>query len=419
MNFLNFYNKIKGRYVANRTLGRNRVFLFHRKSFSPYKPRLPLLKLNISLKLLQLLQSPSSRVLRSMFRLRPLTLQSFLNTNESLYRLTGALWRVYQSNNLQLRHSFVNLIRAVVEQNYRLREMAHETNIFYRTLHTSQTKQSEVFNRVNKISQVLRTKNETVLQKSELVNFAQVVSKVRLVRSLMNTRLKNTIHENTSILPTLERIYETIESNYLFYNNSSYQSTRTLYRLTNSLWKVYSSQNLELSKNFTRLITTITERNSVVQLSRNPHNMFNTTQSLYSLVNALRQAFSGNNLQLRKSLVNLVSDITSVGHKSNYNNNLYNSRYFDNRIKYSKRNQLFLLVHRRFAKTPNASDERIFDEKAAHALIDKKLSPLKAELLAQNQSLTSPESLISSITQRIKDEQAQQWRLEKLQRGLF
>jgi hypothetical protein len=181
-----------------------------------------------------------------------------------------------------------------------------------------------------------------------------------------------------------------------------------LYRLTNSLWKVYNSQNLELSRNFTRLITKITNENRLLSVYQRPQ-LFNTTQSLHNLVGGLQQAFSGTNLHLRKSLVSLVSDIHKAGDTSTSTH-------------HHRQHDLNLFYLRGRYNSANTSD--YVSEYTVSQKIDDKIKTVIPEKIPQPENISrfdfeNTDRLVNTIISKVQQAQAEQWQLEKLQRGIL
>ncbi|MDR0222457.1 MAG: hypothetical protein LBI38_02835 [Oscillospiraceae bacterium] len=114
------------------------------------------------------------------------------------------------------------------------------------------------------------------------------------------------------------------------------------------------------------------------------------------LIGTLRQAFNSNNLSLRNSLINLVSDIHAAGK--------------------TKKGVAPLVV----LSHPADGETGRFDFisfKAAEKLIEDKLKGLKP--YTGGAAPENGEVLIKTIAERIRKEQNDEWRYEKLQRGLM
>ncbi len=98
--------------------------------------------------------------------------------------------------------------------------------------------------------------------------------------------------------PLLEHIYESIESGMYLYNDSSYKNAKN--SLQTDKFPVESISGTESGakpRDFSRLIKRVSEENESIEYKNRENNLFSTSGSLKNLVNALRQAFTGNNLE--------------------------------------------------------------------------------------------------------------------------
>ena len=218
----------------------------------------------------------------------------------------------------------------------------------------------------------------------------------------------------------LEHIYESIESGMYLYNDSSYKNAKTLYRLTNSLWKVYLGQNLELSRSFSRLIKRVSEENESIEYKNRENNLFSTSGSLKNLVNALRQAFTGNNLELRNSMIDLFGNINQavkqrnikVGRNNNFKSTV-NIKLMHRDI-IPVRENVRMIYKKDFLNNDSETKNKYssFEQETK-----KKLKEIESKF--SGSSSDNIESMIKTVLDRINKEQRIEWRLEKLQRGIF
>ncbi|MDE6031930.1 MAG: riboflavin kinase, partial [Oscillospiraceae bacterium] len=224
-----------------------------------------------------------------------------------------------------------------------------------------------------------------------------------------------------SMTPLLMRIYEGIETGVYLYSADSYRNAKTLQRLTNSLWKVYLGQNMELSRSFSRLITRVHQENKSVELRNAENNMFSDNRSLKNLVNALRKAFSGSNLELRNSIISLFGDIHKAGNRKNI---AVNKRY-DLRsvvgiimlhMEIVPEYGHIRLEHRIPARLdrPEQTDAYSRFERE----IKTKLNRLETSPPTTSRT-SSAEDIVRDVLEKVNRKQQLDWRLEKLQRGIF
>lgn len=349
------------------------------------------------------------------------TLRNLLNSNNALNHLVDALWSIYKSNNLRLSHSFLKLIRLITEKNSRdnaedllgLSHVAHIQKKFINILKRTD------FAVIKNLSAIKRT-----VSFSEN-NSKEIYSNLNLAKHHYSGRevtVSEILANTYSMSPLLERIYEGIESGMYLYNSSSYKNTKTLYRLTNSLWKVYLGQNLELSRSFTRLIKQVSDENESIEYKNRENNLFTTSGSLKNLVRALRQAFSGNNLELRNSMIDLFSDIHQAGKQrnvsicqnKNYKSSVNNIRLFHREI-VPVREEVRLTYKKDLQNNePEIKNKYSNLEQEAK----KKIKNIKSKPSERSLS-DNMESMIKTVLDRINREQKLEWHLEKLQRGIF
>ena len=204
------------------------------------------------------------------------------------------------------------------------------------------------------------------------------------------------------------------------YNDSSYKNAKTLYRLTNSLWKVYLGQNLELSRSFSRLIKRVSEENESMEYKNRENNLFSTSGSLKNLVNALRQAFTGNNLELRNSMIDLFGNINQAVKQRNIKVGRKNSFKSTVNIKLMHRDiipvreNVRMIYKKGFLNNDSETKNKYssFEQETK-----KKLKEIESKF--SGSSSDNIESMIKTVLDRINKEQGIEWRLEKLQRGIF
>lgn len=352
------------------------------------------------------------------------------NTNflsDSLFRsyaylnqLTQSLWRIYKSNNLQLSHSLLALIRTINNKN------EAELDTFFEGLPKIVRVQKKLISVLKSIDHSLfgqlRTRfgNPSVVRigKHEVYRRTDTVSRRYEKTVLAFSRLTENFY---SMTPLLTRIYEGIETGVYLYSADSYRNAKTLQRLTNSLWKVYLGQNMELSRSFSRLITRVNQENQSVELRNAENNMFSDNRSLKKLVNALRKAFSGSNLELRNSMISLFGDI----HKAGNRKNIAVNKHYDLRSAVG-----IILLHREIVseyghirldhrRTERSSRPEQTDE---HSRFEREIKTTLNQL--ETSSILSPrasstEDIVRDVLEKVNRKQQLDWRLEKLQRGIF
>lgn len=337
-----------------------------------------------------------------------------------LNRLTLALWSIYKSNNLQLSHSLLTLIRAINEKN------GAELDVYFEGLPNIVQIQKKMISVLKSIDHSLfgkllsRYGNTSVVNigKREIYRQTNTVSQSYGKTTAALSRLTENFY---SMTPLLMRIYEGIETGVYLYSADSYRNAKTLQRLTNSLWKVYLGQNMELSRSFSRLITRVHEENKSVELRNAENNMFSDNRSLKNLVSALRKAFSGSNLELRSSMISLFSDI----HKAGSRKNIAVNKHYDLRSAIG-----IILLHREIVpeyghirldhrRTARLSrPEQTDDYSRFEREIKTKLNQLETASITPSRT-SGTEDIVRDILDKVNRKQQLDWRLEKLQRGIF
>ena len=345
---------------------------------------------------------------------------SLFKSYAGLNRLTQALWSIYKSNNLQLRHSLLALIRTINEKN------GIELDTYFEGLPKVVQIQKKMISVLKSIDYSMfgqlhsRYGNSSVVNigKREIYRQTNTVSHSHEKTASAFSRLTENFY---SMTPLLMRIYEGIETGVYLYSADSYRNAKTLQRLTNSLWKVYLGQNMELSRSFSRLITRVNQENKSAELRNSENNMFSDNRSLKNLVNALRKAFSGSNLELRSSMISLFSDI----HKAGNRKNIAVNKHFVLRSAVS-----IILLHREivpeysyirldYRKTEGLSrPERTDNYSRFERDIKTKLSKLEASSSPSPQA-SSTDDIVRDVLEKVGKKQQLDWRLEKLQRGIF
>lgn len=345
---------------------------------------------------------------------------SLFKSYTGLNRLTQALWSIYKSNNLQLSHSLLALIRTINEKN------GIELDTYFEGLPKIVQIQKKMISVLKSIDHSLfgqlRTRfgNPSVVRigKHEVYRRTDTVSRRYEKTVLAFSRLTENFY---SMTPLLMRIYEGIETGVYLYSADSYRNAKTLQRLTNSLWKVYLGQNMELSRSFSRLITRVNQENQSVELRNAENNMFSDNRSLKKLVNALRKAFSGSNLELRNSMISLFGDI----HKAGNRKNIAVNKHYDLRSAVG-----IILLHREIVseyghirldhrRTERSSRPEQTDE---HSRFEREIKTTLNQL--EISSILSPrasstEDIVRDVLEKVNRKQQLDWRLEKLQRGIF
>lgn len=190
------------------------------------------------------------------------TLRNLFRSNNALNHLVDALWSIYKSNNLRLSHSLLKLIRLITEKNNR--DYAADNSVLAHIMHV----QKKVI-KVLKNTDFTLVKHISALHRNILVSdnkTKEIYSSLNSAEHYYNSKsvaVSDILSNSYTMTPLLEHIYESIESGMYLYNDSSYKNAKTLYRLTNSLWKVYLGQNLELSRSFSRLSNASVKRTRV------------------------------------------------------------------------------------------------------------------------------------------------------------
>lgn len=336
-----------------------------------------------------------------------------------LNQLTQSLWSIYKSNNLQLSHSLLALIRTINNKN------AAEIDTYFEGLPNIVRVQKKLISVLKSVDRSLfgqlRTRfgNSSIVKigKHEIRRQTDTVSRRYEKAALTVSRITENFY---SMTPLLTRIYEGIETGVYLYSADSYRNAKTLQRLTNSLWKVYLGQNMELSRSFSRLITRVNRENKTDEQRNAEYNMFSDNRSLKNLVNALRKAFSGSNLELRNSLVSLFGDI----HRAGNSKNIAVNKRFDLRSSVG-----IILLHREIVpdyggirldhrKTERSSPpEHSSDRSRLEREIKTKLDRL--EKLPSASHTGNTEDIVRDVLEKVNRKQQLDWRLEKLQRGIF
>lgn len=345
---------------------------------------------------------------------------SLFRSYTGLNRLTQALWNIYKSNNLQLSHSLLSLIRTINEKN------GIEFDTYFEDLPNIVQVQKKMIGVLKSIDRSLfgqlysKYGNSSVVNigKREIYRHTNTVAHSYGKTSAAFSRLT----ENFNLMaPLLMRIYEGIETGVYLYSADSYRNAKTLQRLTNSLWKVYLGQNMELSRSFSRLITRVNLENKSVELRNSENNMFSDNRSLKNLVNALRKAFSGSNLELRNSMISLFGDI----HKAGSRKNIAVNKHYDLRSaigiiilhkKIVPEYGHIRLDHRRTARLDRPEQTDVYSRFERE--IKTKLSQLETSPISTPHT-NNTEDIVKDVLEKVNRKQQLDWRLEKLQRGIF
>lgn len=350
-----------------------------------------------------------------------MNISSMFKENNALNELLFALWQIYRSNNLQLSQSLFELINLITERKEQKRlvtliGLTHVANLQKRMVSQLHAVDFAMLHQISHMEHHVPVLHRTLeMQKRYAYSHHQMENETNTIAQVITNANK--------MSTLLGRIYEEIETSTFLYNESSYKNTKTLFRLTNSLWKVYRGQNLELSRSFTRLITRISDEHIQLRYERNEQNMFQSTRSLKSLVNAMRRAFSGTNLEMRHSMISLFSDVHRAGeqnHSNNISKNNISNQIFLYYLPRPSKQRHIPLRHRENAMvsatgvesrrgTENASFERD---------IERKISELEHKLTAAT-TYVDNEVFMKNMMERIEQEQQTQWRMEKMQRGIF
>ncbi len=337
-----------------------------------------------------------------------------------LNRLTQALWSIYKSNNLQLSQSLLALIRTINKKNGTELDTYFEGSLkivrLQRKMMTAlKSIDHSMFAQLHsgyENSSVVKIGKQEIYRRSDL--FKHSYEKTASMFSHITEDLY-------SMTPLLMRIYEGIETGVYLYSADTYQNAKTLRRLTNSLWKVYLGQNMELSRSFSRLITRVHEENKSIELRSAEYNMFSDSRSLKNLVSALRKAFSGSNLELRSSMISLFSDIHKAGNRKNIAlNKHYDLRsavvFFPIHREVIPENGHIRLEHR--TTTHTSRPAQADDLSRLEREVKTKLGKLEAASVSASRA-DNTENIVREVLEKVNRKQQLDWRMEKLQRGIF
>lgn len=345
---------------------------------------------------------------------------SLFRSYAGLNRLTQALWSIYKSNNLQLSHSLLSLIRTINEKN------GIELDTYFEGLPRIVQIQKKMIGVLKSVDHTLFGQLSSRYDNSSVVNIGkrEIYRHTNTVTQSYGktTAAFSCLTENfNSMTPLLMRIYEGIETGVYLYSADSYRNAKTLQRLTNSLWKVYLGQNMELSRSFSRLITRVNQESKSVELRNAENNMFSDNRSLKNLVNALRKAFSGSNLELRNSMISLFGDI----HKAGSRKNIAVNKHYDFGPAVG-----IIMLHREIV--PEYGHIRLDHRKPvrldrpeqtdAYSRFEReiktKLNRFEAAPIPTLRT-NNTEDIVKDVLERTNRKQQLDWRLEKLQRGIF
>ncbi len=346
--------------------------------------------------------------------------ENLFKSYAGLNRLTQALWSIYRSNNLQLSHSLLSLIRLINEKN------GIELDSYFEGVTDLERVQKRTVSILKSIDYSLFSKltsrygNLSVynIGRSELVRHTNTIVPGRGRPADRLFRITDSFY---SMTPLLTRIYEGIETGVYLYNADVYRNAKTLQRLTNSLWKVYLGQNMELSRSFARLITRVNQENKTVEQRNAENNMFSDNRSLKNLVNALKRAFSGSNLELRNSMITLFGDIHNAGKRRSLAVHRHYAPNITPAIVLIRREivpegSYTKLVYRKGAVPERSEQTENFSrlEREIKAKLDKlQAAPPSAP------SAGNTEDIVKKVLEQVSKRQELDWRLEKLQRGIF
>ncbi len=346
--------------------------------------------------------------------------ENLFKSYAGLNRLTQALWSIYRSNNLQLSHSLLSLIRTINEKNGIELDSYFEgvTNLERVQKKTVRVLKSIDYSLFSKLSS--RYGNLSVLNigRRELVRHTNTIVPGRGRPADRLFRLTDSFY---SMTPLLMRIYEGIETGVYLYNADTYRNAKTLWRLTNSLWKVYLGQNMELSRSFARLITRVNQENKTVEQRNAENNIFSDNRSLKNLVNALKRAFSGSNLELRNSMITLFGDIHNAGKRRSVAIHKHYAPNITPAIVLIHREIVPESSHTKLVYRTTVQPERSEQTENFSRLereIKTKLDKLQAAPSAAPRS-GNTEDIVKKVIEQINKKQELDWRLEKLQRGIF
>ncbi len=346
--------------------------------------------------------------------------ENLFKSYTGLNQLTQALWSIYRSNNLQLSHSLLALIRTINEKNGIALDSYFEgvTNLERVQKKTVSILKSIDYSLFSKLSSRYGNLSVLNLGRSEIVRHTNTVVPGRRRPADRIFRLTDSFY---SMTPLLMRIYEGIETGVYLYSADTYRNAKTLWRLTNSLWKVYLGQNMELSRSFSRLIMRVNLDNKNIGQRSSENIMFSDNRSLKNLVNALKKAFSGSNLELRNSMITLFGDIHNAGKRKSV---AIHKHYTPTPA------PAIVLIHReivpessrtklvyRTAAQPERSEQTETYSRLEHE-IKTKLDQLQTASSAAPH-VNNTEDIVKRVIEQVNKKQELDWRLEKLQRGIF
>lgn len=346
--------------------------------------------------------------------------ESLFKSYAGLNRLTQALWSIYNSNNLQLSQSLLALIRKINKKN------GTEFDVYFEGLPNIVHIQKRLIRVLKSIDRSMagqffssRGKLSVVdIGRREFYGQTDTVDRRRIKTAEAVTRITENFY---SMTPLLMRIYEGIETGVYLYSADSYRNAKTLHRLTNSLWKVYLGQNMELSRSFSRLITRVYRENKSIELLKTENNMFSDNRSLKNLVSALRKAFSGSNLELRNSMISLFGDIHKAGERRNISVNKHYSLNSAIGLILLHRETVPEYGHIRLEHRKTAQPDHS-EQTDAYSRFERefktKLNKLETTSVSAPRS-SSAENIIKEVLDKINKKQQLDWRMEKLQRGIF
>lgn len=345
---------------------------------------------------------------------------SLFRSYAALSQLTQALWSIYKSNNLQLSHSLLALIRTINEKN------GIELDAYFEGLPRIVQVQKKMIRFLKSVDHSLFRRLTAMYGNLSVFNIARreiYRNTDTVTRSRGKTAAEiSPLTENFyTMTPLLLRIYEGIETGVYLYNADSYRSAKTLQRLTNSLWKVYLGQNMELSRSFSRLITRVHRENKSIELRNAENNMFSDNRSLKNLVNALRKAFSGSNLALRSSMISLFGEIHNAGKRQSIAVNKYYGRKLAVGITLLHREIVPEYGHIQLHHKKSVQSDRTGQTSAYSRFerdIKTKLDRLETPPIPTPRA-SSAEDLVKDVLEKVSRKQRLDWRLEKLQRGIF
>lgn len=346
--------------------------------------------------------------------------ENLFKSYAGLNQLTQALWSIYRSNNLQLSHSLLALIRTINEKNGIEFDSYFEgvTNLERVQKKTVSILKSIDYSLFSKLSSRYGNLPVLNLGRSEIVRHTNTVVLGRRGPADRIFRLTDSFY---SMTPLLMRIYEGIETGVYLYNADTYRNAKTLQRLTNSLWKVYLGQNMELSRSFARLITRVNQENKSVEQRNAENNMFSDNRSLKNLVNALKRAFSGSNLELRNSMITLFGDIHNAGKRRSVAIHKHYAPTPAPAIVLLYRAIVPESSHTKLVYRTAAQPERSEQTKNYSRLereIKTKLDQLQAAPSAAPH-VSNAEDIVKKVIEQVNKKQQLEWKLEKLQRGIF